>query len=379
MARASTFAKKNRAPMGLAVEANDLRLFVICSAENAVDMEKVEQIHRRATKKAAEVHASGSDDGAQAGGDGATQAVHPTSKAVKPNRSHKNDGSSTEEDFATAMNRRLKGTSAAPGQTSHAVKAHKKHRKRTSDSSSECAVAEEPIDEDAFMFEKQDILKELGRLQRNCSINFDEIGGMPTLKDSILHLRKVRDWAMRQNAVTDNVEMILNVIKYGAPVIEATILTNMPLLNVRSWSMVVGEHIDFMRGPVTEIWRRHMLMFGVQMSPWITLGVLLFGSMLWVSMLNTMGWEPVSGTRFAINFSSTFLGMHKTPAPPGAKSPMAGLASKFFPQANAAAFPQAAQAAPTYAAPSAQAAQPGQPAQQPHEGRRRTMARPSNM
>ena len=208
------------------------------------------------------------------------------------------------------------------------------------------------------MFEKQEILKELGKLHRIDQINFEEIGGMPTAKDGIIHVRKVRDWAMRQKSITGCVETVLTVIKVGAPFVETAVLTYVPAINIRQWSTVINELTDYMRGPVTEIWRQNMMMFGSTMNPWYSLGLLLFGSMVWVAVLNIFKWDPVFSTRATMTVAASFVGLSKTPAPRQASA---------VPDQPAMPMPMPAAATP----------RPTRPSVPQPEGRRKTMAKPS--
>lgn len=289
---ATCIVRQNHKTMGLTVNEDDLHLFVLCADESMVDMDKLKRVHTvKGTTRAPEP--SDSDDDSTP----VTKAVDHSAKPAASGKKRNDDTSSEDggEGFAAALNKSSK----------HHHGDKKKKKRNNSDS-------EDNDEQDAYsQQEKQRLIMETGRLIREHNLRqFDA----PTMRDSLVDVNKKYDAVMRETSVSTSVEGILSALSHFAPLIEMFVLMKVPALKISGWASVIRANIDWMRDPATQLWRKHMLMFGPSCSPWVVIALLLFGTLGAVALLNFMGFNPALCNSF-IAMAAPLLGMRRVLAP----------------------------------------------------------------
>lgn len=311
MPRGNAAVQKN---MGLTVEESDLRLFMLCADEGQLDMDRVQRIKTvRTSKGKARAHTAGKADGDEDAGDTAAVSPGKGDKAAKPKkaRDDSDSGSASEADFASAV----KG-----GGKKKKKKGAKGEGKRADSSD------EDEVDERVCAMEKQQKVSEVNAMAKALGLDV-----RANTKESVVDVRRKHDWVMRQKSVSGGVSMILNFgIPIGLPLVENFVLQNFPALDIKGWAESIIAVKDYLHDPVEELWRRHMLTFGMTMDPWLVVAGVLLGSMVIAFACNKFGYNPKTAIASATGLFCGFAGVSKhVPA----QAAVAGQATQAAPRA----------------------------------------------
>lgn len=300
--------------MGLTVDEDDLRLFLVCSDPAQVDMERVKRIHTTNAPR----RDKSSDSDAE------TKAVNPKAK-----RAQLDSSSEAGEGFAAAMQRVNKSAKGASGKSTKV-----RGPVRRGDSDSDSLSEEEPAKDDQFaQKEKQRLVSEIRKLVEQHSLPHR----VPSLREPLRDITIVHDAVIREASVGPGVEAFLTVVTACAPLLEAVVMSRQSMVNIRGWSTVFVANVDWYRGPVTELWRLYMLRFGPS-NPWTNIALLTFGSMAGVAFMNYYQKNPAT-INLAFNIVCPILGMTKTPAPRTRAGPVPASAPAPAPAPAPAFFP----------------------------------------
>jgi len=131
----------------------------------------------------------------------------------------------------------------------------------------------------------------------------------------ITDMRRIKDYLAREYEVPMSVDNTLNFFLSIAPMVEAFVVTNLPLVNLQGWADVVTSLRDVIRGPLESVYRTHMLSFGVAMSPSVTLVIIVLGSMAITAGANYFGKNPVTMTNTILRTMGGVVGVMPTSEP----------------------------------------------------------------
>jgi hypothetical protein len=301
LARGNAAVQKN---MGLTVEESDLRLFMLCADEAQLDMERVQRIKTvRTSKGKARAHTEGKADGDEDAADTAAVSPDKTAKKAKKARDDSDSGSASEADFAAAVK----------GGGKKKKKGGKGEGKRADSSD------EDEVDERVCAMEKQQKVSEVNAMAKALGLDV-----RANTKESVVDVRRKHDWVMRQKSVSGGVSMILNFgIPIGLPLVENFVLQNFPALDIKGWAESIIAVKDYLHDPVEELWRRHMLTFGMTMDPWLVVAGVLLGSMVIAFACNKFGYNPKTAIASATGLFCGFAGVTKHVPAAAAAAPAA--------------------------------------------------------
>lgn len=292
--------------MGVHVTEDELRLYLLCANPDRLDMDRVRAIvpvkgaakPARDAKPAAQP-AQSSDDEFDFG------------KAVRAYRGDRASGDDAVADKKSARPPRLSGklsarAAATPGKVAG--------DSSDGDSDDPAAYVRAEVNKRLQAVEWQQLHTDITRLIRATGSTIKP----PRPGTPITDMRRIKDYLAKEADIPQSVEATLNFFISTAPMIEKVVTSSVPFLKLQGWAGVLESTRDFLRGPLEAIFRSNMLSFGYSMSPAVTIGVIVVGSMAATIVANWWGSNPaVTANRLLRQFGGLVgITAKPPPAPP---------------------------------------------------------------
>jgi len=280
--------------MGLTVEENDLRLFVLCANEDEIDRNRLTSIKTvqsqpESSKQKSKENAKSESENNEMVMEPTRRHSHSKKKESVKEKSHSSGSSSSGLDFESAV-----------------TKCKSKKKVKTTPNVQSSSEVDEEIERRVCAAEKRMKLEETNRMATLLGL---DVKCHP--KDDIVDIRRKHDWVMRENSVKKGINTIMFWIPLGATMIEKFIVSKMPFLEVNGWSRVIIQIKGYLHQPLEALWRRHMLMFGMNMDPLYVLCLIIFGSMMLVMLCNKFDMNSIDVSSSAVSMFCTFVGVTK--------------------------------------------------------------------
>lgn len=299
--------------MGVHVTEDELRLYLLCANPDRLDMDRVRAIvpvkgpakPARDPKPQAKPPAASSDDEFDFG------------KAV---RAYRGDGASGDDGKSARPPRPSGKLSAKPAKAARAAATPGKVAGDSSDGDSDdpAAYVRAEVNKRLQAVEWQQLHTDITRLIRATGSTIKP----PRPGTPITDMRRIKDYLAKEADIPQSVEATLNFFISTAPMIEKVVTSSVPFLKLQGWAGVLESTRDFLRGPLEAIFRSNMLSFGYSMSPAVTIGVIVVGSMAATIVANWWGSNPaVTANRLLRQFGGLVGITAKPPPAPPAYAP----------------------------------------------------------
>lgn len=283
--------------MGLDVTEDELRLYLLCSNPDRIDMDKVRSLtptkgpaKRSKPSKTATKPAPPSDDD------------FDFTRAVRQYRGDAKRSGSEGKDRPPRLSDRMKRAKTP------------KVPPAASDSSSESDAAEavrHEVQKRMTAIEWQQLHAEISALIRATGSSIKP----PKAGTPITDMRRIKDYLAKEHDIPQSVEATLNFFINLAPMIEKFVTSNLPFVKLQGWASVLQAARNFLRGPLESIYRTQMMSFGYTMSPMATIAVILGGSVVVTWVANQCGANPGAMASSALNNFGGVLGLTSRPPP----------------------------------------------------------------
>lgn len=316
----------NKHAMGLDVTEDELRLYLLCSNPDRIDMDKVRSLtptkgpaKRSKPSKTAAKPAPPSDDD------------FDFTRAVRQYRGDAKRSGSEGKDRPPRLSDRMKKAKAP--KVPAAVPA--------SDSSSESDAAEavrHEVQKRMTAIEWQQLHAEISALIRATGSSIKP----PKAGTPITDMRRIKDYLAKEHDIPQSVEATLNFFINLAPMIEKFVTSNLPFVKLQGWASVLQAARNFLRGPLESIYRTQMMSFGYTMSPMATIAIILGGSVVVTWVANQCGANPGAMASSALNNFGGVLGLTSRPPPEQRPSAANVTAQPFSSSASSSASSAAA-------------------------------------